>query len=368
MTPGAELQRRAGPLPGPAGAALSRLYGLVIRRINRRFDAGRGVVRFDRPVISVGNLSVGGTGKTPMVEFLVASLLAAGRRPCIAMRGYRAAGTRDSRGQAESDEASVYKRRFPGVPVVARANRIQGLIELFAQEYDDEAIGSDCIVLDDGFQHRQIARDLDVVLVDASRDPFADRLLPAGWLREPVGSLARAGAVVITHAESAPSADITAMARRIAGVRGDAGADAVARHAWSGLVITEAGQEREAPVAWLSGKRIAAACAIGNPGPFLAEARRASGGPLAAEMVLRDHDPLAPSTVQKLMELARRERASAILVTDKDWSKVGSIRADAWPCPVARPRLEMTFDRGGDALVARVLETVERGVPDDEDS
>src|ERR1043165_360740 len=162
---------RRGPVPGAVGRLLARGYAWEIGRRNRRYDAGRGVVRFDRPVISVGNLSVGGTGKTPMVAHIVGLLLEAGRRPCIAMRGYAGRG-------GMSDEAEEYRGRFPGIPIVARANRTLGLIELFSREHETGGQQTDCIVLDDGFQHRRIARDLDVVMVDASRDPFDDALLP----------------------------------------------------------------------------------------------------------------------------------------------------------------------------------------------
>src|SRR5690606_30475631 len=147
-------------------------------------------------------------------------LLDAGHRPCIAMRGY-------ARGRGESDEAAEYRRLFPEVPIVARADRALGLIRQFSAEYDAGGPHTDCIVLDDGFQHRQIARDLDIVLIDATHGPCQERLLPAGWLREPVRSLSRAGAVVITHAEAVQPADLTALDRKIAEVRGR-GADAVA--------------------------------------------------------------------------------------------------------------------------------------------
>jgi len=345
-------------MPGLFGRGLSSVYALAIGRINRKFDRGKGVVRFDRPVISVGNLSVGGTGKTPMVAHIVESLLAAGHRPCIAMRGYGGSS-------GESDEAAAYRRRFPDVPVVAKANRIHGLIELFGRQYKDELDHSDCIVLDDGFQHRQIARDLDVVLVDASRDPFNDRLLPAGWLREPVASLARAGAVVITHAESAAPAEITALNRNIAQARDGHGADAVSRHIWTGIVVDEGSGDRDLPVSWLSGKRTIAVCAIGNPGPFLAEARKASGGNLAGELVLRDHHPYSPNVVKQIAELAKAKWAQAIITTDKDWSKIKRLQTGAWPCPVARTRLAMQFDQGGPELAALAIEVVAKGVPED---
>lgn len=355
---GAPPHRRAGPLPAAVGLPLALLYRQGIGRVNRRFDRGQGVVRFDRPVISVGNLSVGGTGKTPLVEALVKFLIDAGHTPCIAMRGY-------SKGGADSDEAAAYRRALPDVPVIAQANRTLGLIRQFGKEHDEAESGgrqSDCIVLDDGFQHRQIGRELDIVLIDAGRDPFKDRLLPAGWLREPVESLKRAGAIVITHAESVSSADLTTLESRIAAVRGR-GADAICRHAWSELIVNETGRDASMPVSWLSGKRVVAACAIGNPGPFIAAARKAAGGNLSAEVVLRDHDQYAAGTVQRLKGVARSVNAQAIVITEKDWSKLRGVKD--WPCPVARTVLKLSFDRGWEALSARVRDTVAAGVPDD---
>jgi tetraacyldisaccharide 4'-kinase len=376
---GSDVHVHAGPVPRPLGLLAEPIYRAVIGHRNRRFDAGRGVVRFDRVVISVGNLSVGGTGKTPMVMQLVRWLLDAGHRPVIAMRGYGKGG--------ESDEAASYRRAFPDVPIVAQANRTLGLIQQFGREYDERALASeghegagivegesDCIVLDDGFQHRQIGRDMDIVLIDATRSPFADRLLPAGWLREPVGSLERvgeAGSIVITHAESAASADVTALHEAIKGMRAR-GAEVVARHAWSDLEVHEPdGQiDVQHPVGWLAGKRVVAVCAIGNPGVFLEQVRAAAGaeggGLLADEIVLRDHDPYTDETVARILRAAVEARAQAIVTTDKDWSKLKRVCTwpTTWPCPVARPRLAIAFDRGGEELRRRVLDVVAAGAPE----
>ncbi len=332
-------------VPGPFGRLLARAYGAAIRKRNRRFDAGRGVVGMDRPVISVGNLSVGGTGKTPMVAHLLRVLLDAGRRPCVAMRGYASRN-------GESDEAAEYARRFPDVPVVARANRVDGLIELFASPRGAEV---DCIVLDDGFQHRRLARRLDIVLIDATRDPFTDSLLPAGWLREPVGSLGRAHFAVITHAESVSPAFVARLKGDVVGQNFHL-QTAVARHTWSALELTGAGAPGEAGLEWLNGRSVVAVCAIGNPGPFLDECRRRTGGKVAAEIVLRDHDPYAAPTIARIIDTARRTAASAIVTTGKDWSKLRHVLPDRWPCPVARPRLRLEFAEGGAALDEAVLE------------
>lgn len=339
-----------GPLPAPLlplARAVVPVYRSVVARRNRAWDAGRGVVTIDRPVVSIGNLSVGGTGKTPMVNTVVGWLLGAGRTPAIAMRGYAAKG-------GLSDEAAEYAALHgQRVPVVAQPDRLEGLLRLFAGRDD-----VDCVVLDDGFQHRRIARQCDVVLVDASRDPFADGVLPAGWLREPVASLVRADAVVITHAEMAGDGDVEALRGRIGGVT-DAPV-AVCSHEWTGLDMTEGGSESSLGPGWLAGKRVFAACAIGNPGGFLASARAAVGGDLGGALVLRDHDPYSPRTVSRLMALA--EGCDALLVTPKDWAKLRRVEASRWRFPVIRPRLTMGFTAGKDHLRELVGSAVARGV------
>ena len=341
---------RRGPVPGVLGRLASAVYGVAIRTRNARFDRGAGVTRLDRPVISVGNLSVGGTGKTPVVLHLVRALTRAGHRPAIAMRGYGApAGDGLS-----SDEARAYRREVPEVPVVAQRDRVAGLRALFAEGRGRRI---DCVVLDDGFQHRLLARELDIVLVDATRDPFLDRLLPAGWLREPTASLRRAHALVMTHAESVGSEVLERMGALLEGCAGGV-PRTTCRHEWSSLARTLAGTEAMLPRTWLRGKRTFAACAIGNPGPFLRAAEEGVGGSLAGSMVLRDHDPFEARTVERLIARVREAGAEALLVTEKDWSKLSRVGAARWPCAVVRPRLELTFDAAGAALEAAVLAKV----------
>ncbi len=341
------------PVPGILGKFASAVYGKIIDQRNRVFDSGKGVVTLDRPVISVGNLSVGGTGKTPMVERICRWLLTAGHRPAIAMRGYRATAGR-------SDEASLYASALPETPVVARADRLSGLLELFATEAG-EAV--DCIVLDDGFQHRRLARQCDIVLVDSTRDPLQDRLLPAGWLREPVASLARADAVVLTHAECRSRAAVVALESRLWDLS-PRFITAAVRHRWNSLV--QAGTDEELEPATLRGTPYVLACAIGNPSAFVSEATRVLGAAPRSAMVLRDHDPFAPATVARLIDLARDSSAKALVVTEKDWTKLQDVPADRWPCPIVRPRLELSFDRGEEALRDLVLGRVAGGVPADE--
>lgn len=349
-----------GPVPGLLGRAAARVYALGIALHNRRHDAGRGVKTLGVPVISIGNLSVGGTGKTPMVAHACRVLLERGIRPCIAMRGY-APGKRAGAGE-ESDEADAYARLFgDSVDIVSRPDRHAGIQRLLA---DRSAIGSagdaapmlpapGAVVLDDGFQHRRIARDLDVVLVDASRSPFADRLLPAGWLREPVESLRRATCVVITHAELADAGALRTLARDVERAHGRPPI-AVTRHLWTALRDAD---DRPRPLETLLGKRAVGVCAIGNPGGFSHALRATIGpaGPRPEEIVLPDHDPYAPQTIARIADAARRADAQFIVTTDKDWSKLRAVPRGTWPCAVLRPELSLSFVHGREEFDQAVI-------------
>ena len=356
------------------GRAIEPIYRAVVARRNAAFDAGRNVHRVRGaagtiPVISIGNLSVGGTGKTPMVMHVLRLLLEHEQRPCVAMRGY----SKSKDGAA--DETDAYRRAFPDVPIVAQPDRLAGLRALLDRV--PPSAQPDCIVLDDGFQHRTIARELDVALIDATpgRSVFEDRLLPAGWLREPVESLGRAGAVVLTHAELATGDTLEKLTQRVR--ERTSRPIAVARHVWTGFVRgvskerpgsenrgtqEENGGIREEmlPLDVLIGRRVVGCCAIGNPIAFthpLARTVDQEGRPDSGVLfrVLPDHDPFSRRTVAELCTLARNSNAEFIVVTDKDWSKLRHIPDSTWPCPVLRPDLALVFDSGREEFDRLVL-------------
>ncbi len=333
-----------GPLPPllrPFGPLAAAVYGRAIARRNAAFDRGRGVVEFDRPTVSIGNLSVGGTGKTPTVGWLIRLLRQHGRHPCIAMRGYGAAG-------GHSDEARLHAQDFPDVPVVAQPNRTEGLLDLFASPKGEPI---DTVVLDDGFQHRRIARCFDLVLIDARKDPWADHLLPRGWLREPPASLARASAVLLTHAPDPKASHVRALRDRVLSVVQVP--VACASHEWSELTLHPGGVS---PVSWLRGKRVLACSAIGSPDVFLSQVRTATGRDVEA-LTLRDHDAFHRQTVANL--LRRAKGLDAVVVTAKDWTKLERTPAASWPCPVAVPQLALRFSGGEAELVEAILDAVD---------
>src|SRR5262245_17167980 len=199
IDPEAFLRLVRGQIRGPAAAvarlglgAVSGLYCLGVSARNAAYDWGwKTAHRAAVPVVSVGNLTLGGTGKTPMVEWVARWFRGRGARVAILSRGY---------GQAEglNDEGRVLEENLPDVPHFQGADRVE-LARIAVEESESQVL-----VLDDGFQHRRLARDLDIVLLDAL-EPFGlGRLFPRGLLREPVSSLRRAGLVVLSRADLVP--------------------------------------------------------------------------------------------------------------------------------------------------------------------
>ncbi len=170
-------------------------YGAAIALRNLGFDRGwLGVYRAEVPVVSVGNLTVGGTGKTPMVEWVARWFRRHGRRVAILSRGYKQV-------QGINDERRVLEENLPDVPHLQDRDRSR------SARVAVEELEAEVLVLDDGFQHRRLARDLDVVLIDVL-EPFGlGHLLPRGLLREPLGSLRRADIVVLSRSDLVTAAD-----------------------------------------------------------------------------------------------------------------------------------------------------------------
>lgn len=324
-------------LPTPLASLASRLYLNELNRRNRSFDAGKGVTSLDIPIISIGNLSVGGTGKTPLVEHIARTLVASGTRPAIAMRGYRAS-------LGMSDEAREYQLALPDVPTLVNPDRIAAIrnAQYFLNRQGVPPLT--CVILDDGFQHRKLARALDIVLIDATRSPFNDHPLPRGWLREPVASLRRAHALIITRADLAPDAAST-IQKQLSTIAPGIPIATVA-YEWSALDVTDNAASTTQPLGWLDGKRLLACAAIGNPDAFHSQITTHAGAAPTRTILLRDHDRYAPRTIDSLISIARDAHADAIITTRKDWTKLSRVDPSRWPCPVVRPRVAVRWLTG----------------------
>lgn len=297
--------------------------------------------RLPRAVISIGNLTTGGTGKTPAVIALTRMLADMGRHPAVLLRGYRA-------GAAGSDEALEMAAALgPSIPVAAHPDRVQAAAA--AVTLTPEV---DVFLLDDGFQHRRVHRDLDLVLLDATRPFGFDRLLPRGLLREPPRSLARAHGVILTRADQVGAEVVAALARQVESLTGRPPL-AHAVHAWTRLRRHDGGSESESPLEVLSSTPVLAVVAIGNPEAFAAMLRHHAGKAMRGIEVLPDHAAYDRPGLDALAARARQRGATALITTEKDWVKWQPLLAiRPLGMPVLRPVLEMRFPHGRDALMA----------------
>ncbi|HEX3177317.1 MAG TPA: tetraacyldisaccharide 4'-kinase [Methylomirabilota bacterium] len=306
------------------------------------------------PVVSIGNLTVGGTGKTPGVELAVRTLTELGHRPAVVSRGY---GRRTRGVQIVADAASIrleadeggdepflLARRLPGVPVVVGSNRYE------AGSVAIERFGVTAVVLDDGFQHRTVAKDAEIVMARA-RAPWGNgRLLPGGPLREPLSALARADLVVATGARGPDDVREVAEAVR----RHAPGTPVVAAHhvpteCW------EAGPMKDQPLAILRGRRLFAFAGIAAPDGF-----RRTLADLGVEEAgiarFADHHRYSRDDVRALEARAMAGGADGLVTTEKDWARLRTLLPAKQPLYVIGVRLELlSGEAEWRAVIARAV-------------
>ncbi len=301
-----ELLRVPAALFGAAASLRARLY-----------DRGwLPADRVDAPVVCVGNLTAGGTGKTPMVAWVARWFEARGRRPGLVSRGYKAgAGER-------GDEARLLARALPDVPHVQAADRAAAARALVDQ-------GVDVVVMDDGFQHRRLARDVDLVLVDATRpwglpaprgggEPVRAHL-PRGLLRESPAALARADAIVLTRADQLDPAALDALEAQLGPL---APGVPLVRAAHRARCLRDAAG-RERALAELSGRAVDLASGVGNPQAF-ERTVHALGARVGEHRAFGDHHAYAPGDLDGLGVDGR-----LLVTTAKDAVKLEALRPDA---------------------------------------
>lgn len=316
---------------GPARRILEPLsWGFRMAVAARRRAFGAGVFSSRRasvPVVSVGNLTVGGTGKTPATIWLAGRLQEQGHTVAIVSRGYSGRlGTRTAvvgrggRALLEvdeiGDEAMLLATRFEG-PVVCGADRVAAVEIAVSQE------GATVVVLDDGFQHWRLQRDFDIVLVDGRTGFGNGSLLPAGPLREPLGALSRAAAIIVTKAT--PDADLQARLRRHAPEVPVFQADLVP----VGLSEFEGGSLRSRPLGDLVGRRVVTVSALAEPRSFYDLLGELEVQPVEV-LEYPDHHRFSQSDWHHITQAAHR--ADLVVCTEKDLVKLGRF-------PFARGRL-----------------------------
>ena len=300
---------------------LSLVYGIAVRlRVWLYAQAILQTKRLRTPVISVGNLTVGGTGKTPMVIWLAERFLAAGKRVGILSRGYKGRGD-------TSDEIELMKYRLH--------DRV--LFGVGADRYEEgrrlEQQGVDVFLLDDGYQHLQLARDVNLLLMDAAQPLGREMLLPAGRLREPVSAMSRASLLVFTRTETSAEAaaaigklrgyPVFSATTRLLGFR---------RFGGSVQVLTRA-EIGEGP--------FMAFCGIGNPPAFLLDLQNWQI-PVVRAQAFHDHHRYTAAEAQALAKAARAAGARAFITTEKDAQNLGEAQFGEMPVFVAVIDLEIS--------------------------
>ncbi|MCL5005377.1 MAG: tetraacyldisaccharide 4'-kinase [Acidobacteria bacterium] len=272
--------------------------------------------RLSRPVISVGNLTVGGSGKTPLVGWIAETLLYRGYKPAILTRGYgRKRGPdililepqpeRNIDARTVGDEPALLARALPRVPIVISANRHR------AGQLAEERFGVDIHILDDGFQHFALERDVNIVTIDVTQELEDGALLPAGRLREPCSALRRADLILLTRVEIRSPDPIEKQVRSI-------NARAQVFHCSTALRgLIDAGNGILQSPAEYRNRPVCAFCGIGNPRAFFSDLRR-WGFTLGAEIAFRDHHVYGPGDMKRLLSIAQSAGAVAFLTTEKD--------------------------------------------------
>jgi tetraacyldisaccharide 4'-kinase len=339
----------------PVLILFSLFYRLAVCARNTAYDLGilRGR-RLPHQVISVGNIVAGGTGKTPFVRLLVTELQKRGMRVAVLSRGYGAVrrlhrfpllvsdGRRTLHTAMEAgDETVMLARSLGAAIVIADPSRLR------AGTMAEREFAVDCFILDDGFQHRKLRRDVDILLLDCDR-PFANgRLLPAGYLREPARNISRANLLIITRCESAPARELLdklTLANPRAAIFS-------ARYEAGRLVDIESGVTH-VPGS-LRGKRIAAFSAIARPDDF-EKTLSGLGVILASRRAFPDHHFFDRREMEEIIAAASRCGAEAIVTTAKD-----AVRLPAQmnsPVPFYYLDIEMRIGGGEDKLIESVLQ------------
>ena len=304
---------------------LSSLFGLGVQARNALYDHGTlRARRLQGPVISIGNLSVGGSGKTPFVILLGELLKARGLKFDILSRGYgrqtRGVALVDPGGSARDfgDEPLLIVRRLQ-VPLIVGEDR-------YAAGFFAEAnFGPQLHLLDDGFQHRALARDFDIVLV--TPDDARDRLLPTGRLREPLSSLRRADAVALTSGASAENFPVNG------------------KLVWR---VRRSILAKDVP------PRPLAFCGIARPQSFLLQLRTAGIEPVA-EAIYRDHHTYTEHDIRQLLELRNKSEAGGFVTTEKDIINLDGYFSALEPLAVVPVKMEL-------ADSARAVDTMQRRI------
>ncbi len=343
-----ELYRRiisgeAGPWAAPLRAGLwaaSCIYRLVVDLRNQRYDSiPDRIRRLPVPVLSVGNITAGGTGKTPLVIELARRLQQRSRQPAVVSRGYK------SQANQAADELLLVRRRAGDLITVADPDRVAGGLKAVEQ-------GADVIVLDDAFQHRRIHRDLDIVVIDATCPFGYHHLLPRGLLREPLAGLARADLIVLSRTDAVSAERIEAIASIIRRYNTEAPILHSRHHPTHLSALDGARME----LAMLQARQVVCVSGIGNPQAFVRTVELLGAVPLAS-LHLPDHARYDAGVWNSLARMVQRfPHAECLVTTEKDLVKLDSERWKSFPLPIVAVVIDINLTGSSDTILQTAVD------------
>ena len=287
-------------------------------------------------VISVGNITTGGTGKTPLVEFTVKYLGEIGRKVAVLSRGYGGDSPSHEGEEMVNDECLALIENLQDVPVLAGRDRVKN------GEKAINDFGVDCVVLDDGFQHLRLKRDLDVVVIDALNPFGGENLIPRGSLREPLQNLERADLFIISHCDQGNEQTIRSIYTKLDQINHSA---PICESIHSPVHFDNIANGSILDLEWLKEKRVYALSAIGNPESF-ACTLKGLGAELIKHKVFQDHHVYTKEEIDDVVSDAQTLGADAIVVTQKDIVKIRKMNIK--DANILSLKIEIEITRGVD--------------------
>ncbi len=284
----------------------------------RNIFYNNGIVRSTKlpvKVISIGNITTGGTGKTPLVEFTVKYLRETGKKVAVLSRGYGGNDSSQGNNEVVNDECLALRENLQDVPVLAGKDRVKNGRKAISD------FQVDCMILDDGFQHLKLKRDLDIVVIDAINPFSGENLIPRGSLREPLKNLKRADLFIISHCNQSNEQIIKSIYTKLNRINKDA---PVCESIHRPLYFDSIESGPALGLEWSKGKKIYAISAIGNPESF-ANTLDVLGANVIKHKMFQDHHVYTKNEMDKVISEAQSLGADAIVVTQKDMVKIRKI-------------------------------------------
>ena len=329
-------------------------YSIAIRYFNFLYSKGwLKAYHVDATVICVGNITVGGTGKTPLVVWLCKHLISdfnfqiSDFGCAILTRGYKVNQNLKIKAQIYTDEVAIHAESCAGIKVIVNPDRVAGAIEAISK------FKAEVLIMDDGFQHRGLARDLDIIAIDGTQPFGYGKMLPAGLLREPVTSLKRADVAVITRCDQITETELNQIEKKLEAINPDM---IIAKSIHAPTYVKSA-DNKEISLEHLKGKKIYAFCGIGNPEAFFRTIKQL-GGNLIGSKIYNDHHHYTDRCLADIYKQAKHLKSDLILTTQKDWTKIKRLALLKKDIPLGYIGIEIKFLAGEKKLRGLIEKTL----------